>query len=478
MRGDKTSDDYFGTSFSRNYSREEQSLPNTGPASPVRIKQVAFLAHIKACTAAPITVSVIELIGMKANREDSSDNFPPSALALWHNSVYRTYWLGAFVSFLGSWMQTVAQGWVVYEITNSKWLLGLLGFLGSLPTTAFSLFGGVVADRFDKRRLVITTQKLFAINALVLAVLVLNGWVQFWHIALIATLNGLITAIDAPARQAMVTDLVGKESVTMGVAMNSAAFNTARVLGPAIAGKLIELVNAGWCFFINGISYFAIIFALWRVPSSPNTHTVERLSVWSELQEGLVYMLRDGLLRTLVLLDCMLSVFAMSYTTLMPVFARDILFAGKQGLGNLFSATGIGALIGALVLTQVAGRVPRGKVLITAATGLCVGLLLFANSRVYMGSLACLVLVGCSAVSTLGSINALLQSLSPEHLRGRAMSLHVFALMGLAPFGSLLMGWVANQWTAPIAVTMGAVVCSLAVLLAALRRDVRQLSPV
>jgi MFS family permease len=215
-------------------------------------------------------------------------------VALWHNSVYRSYWIGAFVSFLGSWMQTVAQGWVVYDITNSKLLLGLLGFVGSLPTTLFSLFGGVVADRIEKRRLVITTQALFAINALVLAVLILNGRVEFWHIALIAALNGLVTAVDAPARQAMVMDLVGAQFVTVGVAMNSAAFNTARILGPALAGKLIEVVNAGWCFLINAVSYLGIIIALLRIPATPSRGSVDRLSVWSELKEGLIYVYRDG----------------------------------------------------------------------------------------------------------------------------------------------------------------------------------------
>jgi MFS family permease len=415
---------------------------------------------------------------MKRHKEDNSDCSPPSAVALWHNSVYRSYWIGAFVSFLGSWMQTVAQGWVVYEITNSKLLLGLLGFVGSLPTTLFSLFGGVVADRIEKRRLVITTQALFAINAFVLAVLILTGRVQFWHIALIAALNGFVNAVDAPARQAMVMDLVGAQFVTVGVAMNSAAFNTARILGPALAGKLIEMVNAGWCFLINAVSYLGIIIALLRIPATPIRGSEDRLSMWSELKEGLIYVYRDGLLRTLVLLDCVLSIFAMSYSTLMPVFARDVLQVGKQGLGNLFSATGFGALMGALTLAKVAGSVPRGKVVITAATGLCTGLALFALSRSYLLSLACLMLVGGSAVSTLGSINALLQSLSPEHLRGRTMSLHVFALMGLAPFGNLLMGWIASQWTATTALVTGAVVCALAVGFTAARRDVRQLPAV
>jgi MFS family permease len=415
---------------------------------------------------------------MKRHKEDNSDCSPPSAVALWHNSVYRSYWIGTFVSFLGSWMQTVAQGWVVYEITNSKLLLGLLGFVGSLPTTLFSLFGGVVADRIEKRRLVIITQALFAINAFVLAVLILTGRVQFWHIALIAALNGFVNAVDAPARQAMVMDLVGAQFVTVGVAMNSAAFNTARVLGPALAGKLIEVVNAGWCFLINAVSYLGIIIALLRIPATPIRGSEDRLSMWSELKEGLVYVYRDGLLRTLVLLDCMLSIFAMSYSTLMPVFARDVLQVGKQGLGNLFSATGFGALMGALTLAKVAGSVPRGKVVITAATVLCTGLTLFALSRSYLLSLACLMLVGGSAVSTLGSINALLQSLSPEHLRGRTMSLHVFALMGLAPFGNLLMGWIASQWTATTALVTGAVVCALAVGFTAARRDVRQLPAV
>jgi MFS family permease len=415
---------------------------------------------------------------MKRHKEDNSDCSPPSAVALWHNSVYRSYWIGTFVSFLGSWMQTVAQGWVVYEITNSKLLLGLLGFVGSLPTTLFSLFGGVVADRIEKRRLVIITQALFAINAFVLAVLILTGRVQFWHIALIAALNGFVNAVDAPARQAMVMDLVGPQFVTVGVAMNSAAFNTARILGPALAGKLIEVVNAGWCFLINAVSYLGIIIALLRIPATPIRGSENRLSMWSELKEGLVYVYRDGLLRTLVLLDCVLSIFAMSYSTLMPVFARDVLQVGKQGLGNLFSATGFGALMGALTLAKVAGSVPRGKVVITAATGLCTGLALFALSRSYLLSLACLMLVGGSAVSTLGSINALLQSLSPEHLRGRTMSLHVFALMGLAPFGNLLMGWIASQWTATTALVTGAVVCALAVGFTAARRDVRQLPAV
>lgn len=397
---------------------------------------------------------------------------------LWQNRVYRLYWLSLLVAFTGQWMQNVAYGWVVYEMTDSRFLLGLLGFVGSLPTTLFSLFGGVIADHTERRRLVMITQVIFALTTLILAVLVLTGHASFWHFALIAAINGTVVALDAPARQAMVTDIVGPRDLAAAVAMNSAAFNTARVMGPVLAGKLIEWVGAGWCFVANGVSYLAVVGVLSVAPGNRPGPRRSGVTVFREIGEGLRAVMSDPILRMLLVVDATVSVFALSYGTLMPVFAKDHFGVNQSGLGVMLSSTGVGALIGAFSLSAMNGRTPRGWALILTTGGLCVCLAGLALTRSYGLALVALAGVGCCTVATLASINAMLQVLSPAAMRGRAVSMHVFALMGLAPFGSLFMGALAARYDASAAVLCGVAITALVWAAMLSRREIRRLGPV
>jgi MFS family permease len=380
---------------------------------------------------------------------------PSTFTALKHRN-FRLWWFGQMVSLVGTWMQTLALGWLVYQITNSPLALGLVGFFQSLPMFLFSLFGGVTADRVDKRTLIISTQTTAMLLAFILSTLTLSKIVRIEHILFLAFCLGTVHAFDMPARQAFVIEMVGKEDLMNAIALNSTIFNGARILGPAAAGALIAVVGAGMCFFLNGVSFLAVIagLLLMRVPKSPREARKE--PVFANLVEGLRYIWRNPIVLTLESLVAVSSIFGMPYARLMPVFARDVLRVGAHGYGFLLSATGAGALIGALSLASLGNFQHKGW-LVTAGNFLYPTMLLaFSFSRLFPLSLVFLVGVGFSMITQNATTNTLLQTTVPDKLRGRVMSVHALFFGGLAPLGDLLAGTVANFSNAPAAVGLGA----------------------
>lgn len=362
------------------------------------------------------------------------------------------------VSLVGTWMQSVAQGWLVLTLTDSAFLLGLVSAIGSIPVLFLSLPGGVAADRFDKRKLLIFTQSTAMVLALTLASLTHYGLVRIWHVVLLAAVSGSVFAFDAPSRQAFTIELVGKEDLLNAIALNSAVFNAARIMGPALAGVLIGSIGMAGCFFLNGISFLAVIVGLWQItnqrpaPRAPG-------SAWREMREGLSYSWNHPVIRPVVTIVAVFSIFGMPYAMLMPVFARDILAVGPRGLGFLMTANGVGALVGALGLAAFSRTKGRGRLVMVAGIAFSLGLAAFSLSRSFILSLALLPLVGWSMVSQTATINTLLQTTVPDGLRGRVMSLFTFVFMGMMPFGSLLGGSLAQRFGAPAALRAGAAVC-------------------
>lgn len=377
-------------------------------------------------------------------------------------------------------MQSVAQQWLVYRLTGSAALLGLVGFLGQIPVFLLAPIGGVLADRFPKRNIVVVTQTIFMFLAFVFALLTLTHRIRPWHIPLLALLFGLVNAVDVPARQAFVPEMVPRELLLNAIALNSAMFNVARIIGPAIAGIVVAAIGEGWCFLANAVSYIAVIVGLLMmdtpntVPSSATANPLERLL------EGLRFVARTSPIRAILLLLALVSVMGMSYTVLMPIFADRILKGGAKGLGILMSASGVGALLGALLLAMRESIRGLGKRAAFGAIGFGVSLVLFSLSRSFWLSAILMVPAGFFMITQMASSNTLVQTLSPDELRGRVMSVYAMMFMGMAPFGSLLAGTLAHWLGAPATVALGGSTCIIGGLLFArqlpqLRQAARQL---
>jgi MFS family permease len=353
---------------------------------------------------------------------------------------FRIYWAGMLVSLVGSWIQTVAQSWLIFDLTKSVFLLGLAGFLGSIPVFLFSLFGGVAADRVNKRSILLLTQNAFMALAFLLAILTQLKFITPWQVMFIALLNGTVMAFDAPSRQAIVAELVGREHLLNAVALNSAAFNSSRLIGPALAGMLIATVGMSGCFYVNGISFLAVIAALIFIKIPPGSKKESNKTFIKDLLEGL-YFVRDH--RTILLLITTVgitSLFGISYVILMPVFANDILKVGVKGLGMLMSASGLGALVAALLLARLGKYRNKGRLLVFSLAVFSASLVIFALSKIYLLSLAALALTGWSSVTAMSLVNTSLQELVPDNFRGRVMSAFMFTFAGIMPFGNLLAG--------------------------------------
>jgi len=399
--------------------------------------------------------------------------------ALRHRN-YQLFFGGQFISLSGTWMQTVAQSWLVYRLTGSAVLLGFIGFSTQIPIFLLAPFGGSIADRYNRRRILIATQTIAMLLAFVLAALALTGYVQVWHVFSLAALLGITNAFDIPARQAFVADMVGREDLLNAIALNSSMFNGARMIGPALAGLLIDTVGEGWCFFINGISYFAVIVGLLLMSMTIRTPVPLPGSALASIIEGFRYVARTGPIRALLLLLGLVSLVGMPYTVLMPIFADQILHGGPRGLGVLMSAIGFGALAGALTLAAKKGLHGLGHWVAFSATGFGVSLILFSLSRSFWLSAALLLPVGFSIMIEMASSNTLIQSLVPDALRGRVMAVYSMIFMGMAPFGSLLAGALAHNLGAPTTVVIGGIICIIGaavfgLYLPALRREAGQI---
>ena len=374
---------------------------------------------------------------------------------------FRLYWLGMFISLIGTWVQYVAQSWLMFQLTNSVFLLGLVGFLSSIPVFLFSLFGGVAADRMNKKNILLFTQNTFMLLAFLLALLTQMKLITPAQIMLLALLNGIVMAFDAPARQAVIADLVGKQHLLNAVALNSAAFNSARVIGPALAGILIAGIGMSGCFYINGISFLAVIIALLliNINNGPRRNTGNFLL--KDLSDGLKFIKDNRIILILISMVGITSLFGISYVILMPVLANDVLGVGEKGLGLLMSSTGFGALIAALILARLGDFKYKGKLLISSSIIFSISLVLFSLSKTYFISLIALILIGGASVTATGLINTLLQILVPDEFRGRAMSAFMLTFAGFMPFGNLLAGIFAHIWGVSLTILIGGIICAV-----------------
>jgi len=380
--------------------------------------------------------------------------------ALRHRN-FQLFFSGQLISLIGTWMQSIAQSWLVYRLTGSPVLLGTVGFTGQIPVFLLAPIGGALADRYHRRRIVMVTQTSAMVLALILAALTLTGAVQVWHVLVLSALMGVVNAFDIPTRQAFLVEMVGKEDLMNAIALNSSMFNGARVIGPAVAGILVSSIGEGWCFFANGVSYLAVIAGLLMMWLRPRPRPDRTASALENVFEGFRYVRRTAPIRALLLLVGLVSLVGMPYTVLMPLFADAILHGGARGLGVLMGATGVGALLGALIVASRPSLRGLGKVTAAAAAGFGVSLILFAVSRWFWFSAAVLVPTGLCMMLQMACTNTLIQSMVPDRLRGRVMAVYSMMFMGMAPFGALFAGVVASHVGAPLTVGMGAVGCLL-----------------
>lgn len=405
--------------------------------------------------------------------DEKSPRLKPILRALRHRN-YRLFFAGQLISLIGSWMQMVAQPWLVYRLTGSALLLGSVGFVSQIPVFLLAFVGGSVADRYSRHRVVIATQTASMVLAFILSVLTLTGMVQIWHIFVLSALLGVVNAFDMPGRQAFIVELVEKPDLMNAIALNSSIFNGARVVGPAAAGLLIASIGEGWCFFFNGVSYVAVIVCLLCMSLKPREIPDSGSSSRSDILDGFRYVQSTKPIRAVILLMGLVSIAGMPQSVLMPVFADQILHGGARGLGILMGATGLGALAGAVFLAARSGTRGLGSVIAYASAGFGASLVLFSISRWFWLSVLLLLPSGFCFMVQMASSNTLVQTIVPDRLRGRVMAVHVMTFIGLSPFGSIIAGFVAEHVGAPLALTLGGIVCMGGSLLFRLRLPILQ----
>lgn len=376
---------------------------------------------------------------------------------------FRLFFYGQTISLVGTWMSRIATSWLVYRLTGSAFLLGVVGFAGQFPSFALSPFAGVFVDRWNRHRLLVVTQVLAMLHVTLLAVLTLGHWITVWQVAALSIFQGLVNAFDMPARQSLIIQLIDKkEDLSNAIAVNSSMVNGARLIGPSVGGVLIAAVGEGWCFAIDALSYVAVIGTLlmMRLPRQVRDDSL-RKDVLTDLRDGWSYVVSSRTIRSILLLLALVSLVGMPYTVLMPVMANEVLGGGPNTMGVMMAATGVGALIGAILLTARKTVLGLGKFIPLAAVLFGLGLFFFSMSRTLWISAPLLVLTGYGFINQLAVSNTLLQTIVDEDKRGRVMSFYVMAFMGTAPFGSLLAGSVAARFGAPTTLMFGGLGCVL-----------------
>lgn len=390
--------------------------------------------------------------------------------ALQHRN-YRLFFAGQSVSLVGTWVTRIATSWLVYRLTGSELLLGITGFAGQIPLLLLAPFAGVLADRWNRHRILVITQVLSALQSLALAVLALSGKITVTHVILLQIAQGIINSFDTPARQAFVVEMVeDRADLANAIALNSSMFNASRIIGPSIGGLMIAAVGEGWCFMIDAVSYLAVIASLLAMRLPPRTVSREREHILTELRSGFGYAFGFAPVRELLLNVSIVGIMGMPYTVLMPVFASKILHGGASTQGLLMTAVGAGALVGTFYLASRQSVVGLGKVIITSTLLLSAGLIAFAYSRTLPLSLAVLPLVGAGMMLQAASTNTILQTIVDEKMRGRVMAFYSVAVLGTTPIGSLAAGAAAESIGAPRTIVIGAIVCMLAAGWFAIRR--------
>jgi len=415
-----------------------------------------------------------------------SDNYhttnePTGLKTIFRSLQYRNYRLffgGQSISLIGTWIQRIAIPWLVYSITGSVFLLGVFGFAGQIPTFLLAPFAGVLIDRYNRYYILIITQILAMIQALVLAVLFFTGTIEVWHLMLSSIFLGCVNAFDMPARQSFVVDMIEKkEDLSNAIALNSSMVNGARLVGPSIAGILIAATGEGICFLLNGLSYIFVIVSLLMMKITSGKVKSQQGRVLQGLKEGFSYTFGFAPIRSIILLLGLVSLMGMPYMLLMPVFAKEILHGGSHTFGFLMGASGTGALIGALYLASRKSVLGLGKIICLSAAIFGFGLVVFSLSRFFLLSLIFMLIVGFGMMMQMASSNTILQTLVDDDKRGRVMSFYLMAFMGTAPFGSLLAGGLASSLGAPNTLIIGGISCVLgAVVFASKLPELRKLA--
>jgi len=392
--------------------------------------------------------------------ELAPSRIPHTFRALRHRN-FRLFISGQIISLVGTWMQTVAEAWLIYRLTGSSVLLGLLGFVGQIPIFLLSPLAGLVADRWPRRRVVIGTQTISMLLAFTLAALTLSGQIRkgnVWEIIVLATLLGTVNAFDVPARQSFLIEMVGRENLLNAIALNSSMFNGARVAGPAIAAALVAVVGEGWCFLLNGLSYLAVIAGLFMMRIEKTAPAHDGAAPLERLREGFRFARHTKPIRALLILLAVVSFMALPFSVLIPIFAVKILHGGVNAYGWLMGAVGFGAMLGALAIAMRQQLRGLGSLVAYSAVGLGVSLVLFSASRWFLVSFAFLIICGFTMMMQLTSTNTLIQAMVPEQLRGRVMAMYSMMFLGMTPLGSLLAGTLADHIGAPVTVAIGGLV--------------------
>ena len=379
---------------------------------------------------------------------------------------YRLFFSGQSISLIGTWMQRTAMSWLVYRLTDSALLLGLVGFVGQIPIFLFTPFAGVLADRLNRRRILIATQILAMLQAFILAFLVLTDLVVVWHLILLNIFLGFVDAVDTPVRQSFVIDMVERrEDLGNAIALNSSMVNSAQLVGPSIAGLMIGAMGEGLCFLLNALSYLAVIASLFAMKMTPKETEFSRTRILEGLKEGVSYAFGFRPIRFLLLLIALVSLMGIPYMVLMPIFARDILHGGPHTLGFLMGSTGVGALVGGVYLASRKTVLGLERWMSLATGTLGVSLIAFSLSRVFWLSLFLMFLAGFGLAVQIGAGNTVVQTLVDEDKRGRVMSIYVMAFRGMMTFGSLLAGGLASMIGAPNTLIIGGTSCILGSLM-------------
>jgi MFS family permease len=374
-----------------------------------------------------------------------------SILRAFAHKNYRLFWSGQAVSLLGTWMQRVAMGWLVYRLTDSAFMLGMVEFIGQMPAFILAPVAGVYLDRWDRRRTLIVTQLLLMIQALAMAILIFGGWIRMGHVLLLSVVFGLINAFDQAGRQTFLKDIVDNpEDIGNAIALNSTMFNAGRLIGPSIAGIIIALAGEGWCFLLNSLSFVAILISLIKIRVAPSTVPAAAQSgVFASLREGVHYAYSVFPIRVILLVLTMFSLIGLPFTVLLPVFARDVFHGNAVTLGFLTAASGVGALYGAYYLAGRRTVLGLERVILVALVSTATAFLLVAIFQLLYPSLLFIVFAGFGLMAVFSSGNTILQSIVADDKRGRVLSLYTMTYHGMTPLGSLAAGFITNHSTAP-----------------------------
>jgi MFS family permease len=374
---------------------------------------------------------------------------------------FRLWFSGQMVSLIGTWMQATAQSYLLFELTGSPVMLGIAGFASGIPIWLFSLYSGLISDRFSRRKVILFAQTSMMVLGFILAILTFMDLVQPWHIIVLAFLLGTANAFDAPARQSFVVDMVPKEDLTNAIALNSSVFNLGTIVGPSVAGLIYAWLGPAWCFTINGISFLGVIAALLLMNVPPRKILIQKKSPFLDLKEGLQFVIGHVEIRYLLINLAAVSIFSFSLMTLMPDWANTVLGGDVTTNGMLLSARGVGSLAAALMIANLGSRIIRGRIWTSGGVIMPIALLLLGSFQILPISLITLVILGWSLMSVVNISNALIQTHVPDQLRGRVMSIYIFAFMGTYPLGALLVGWLADLYGSPMTIIICAVIISL-----------------